>query len=195
MLVIAHRRNTLDQLSSTPASLGVEMDVRLRGDQLIVAHDPLQGGPALDAWLDAYEHALLVINVKEEGLEPLILPRLAARGIERFFLLDQSVPSLVRTVRAGEARCAVRVGDLDGTHLAVQLAGEARWAWCDGFDGFPLEPDVAVALRHAGYRLCLVSPELHGRPPEQIDAWRATVGAMGSPFAAVCTKLPDAWLR
>src|SRR5690606_4799679 len=86
VIVVAHRRNALADLDATPAALGVEVDVRATGDRLVVAHDPFEDGPDLDAWLDRYRHALLVVNTKEEGLAEHVLPRLAARGIEDFFL-------------------------------------------------------------------------------------------------------------
>lgn len=193
MIVVAHRRNSLEALAGTPSEQGVEMDVRIRGDRLVVAHDPFEDGADLDTWLDAYHHALLIVNVKEEGLEPLILPRLAARGIVAFFFLDQSFPFLMRTLRAGESRCAVRVSEYEHPATALALAGKAGWIWLDGFHGFPVSAEVARSLKDAGYRLCLVSPELHGRPEAEIPSHRAAADATGVVFDAVCTRVAAAW--
>lgn len=193
MQIISHRRNSLDALRSTPEHLGVEMDVRLRHGQLVVAHDPFEDGPDLDVWLDAYRHALLVVNVKEEGLEPHLLPRLARRGIERFFLLDQTFPTLMRTLRGGERRVAVRVSDLEGVETALRLAGRAAWVWLDGFERFPCSGEQISALRAAGYRLCLVSPELHGRDRSEVGPWRQRAHDTGAWGDAVCTRELSMW--
>jgi hypothetical protein len=193
MIVVAHRRNALEALRATPTDLGVEMDVRLRGDRLVVAHDPFEDGCDLDAWLDAYGHALLIVNVKEEGLERLMLPKLAARGIQAFFFLDQSFPFLMRTLRSGERRCAVRVSEHEHPATALSLADKADWVWLDGFYGFPVTSEVARSLQAAGYKICLVSPELHGRPESEIAAFQQAAADTGVVFDAVCTRAWSAW--
>lgn len=193
MIVVAHRRNTLAELAATPTHLGVEMDVRTRGDRLVVAHDPFQDGPDLADWLDRYEHRLLIVNVKEEGVEALVLPELARHGIAEFFLLDLTFPALHRTLVGGERRCAVRVSEFERLETAIALAGRAEWAWVDGFHGFPLDAAEAGRLASAGYRHCLVSPELHGRSVETLDPYRRAARASGLRADAVCTRLWDRW--
>lgn len=194
MIVVAHRRNALDALDATPPHLGVEVDVRESGGRLVVAHDPFSDGPALDAWLDRYRHRLLVVNTKEEGLVEHILPRLAVRGIEDFFFLGPPVPELLPHVEAGEARFSVRVSEVHHPGTALALASRVRWVWLDAFrDGFPISGEVARRLRAAGYRICLVSPELYGRAPAAITAYRAAAEATGVAFDAVCTRAWDAW--
>lgn len=193
MIVVAHRRNSLESLRATPTHLGVEMDVRIRGERLVVAHDPFEDGADLDEWLDAFGHALLIVNVKEEGLERLILPKLAARGIQDFFFLDQSFPFLMRTLRAGERRCAIRVSEHEHHATALSLADKAGWVWLDGFYGFPVTPDVARSLKAAGYRVCLVSPELHGRSEDEITSFQRAARDTGVEFDAVCTRSWTAW--
>ena len=193
MIVVAHRRNRIEDLIATPVELGVEMDVRIRGDRLVVAHDPFEDGADLHHWLDHFRHRLLIVNVKEEGLERHILRRLRAQSIEDFFFLDQSFPFLMRTLRGGEPRCAVRVSEYESVDTAMSLEGRAEWVWVDGFHGFPLAAPSARRLRDAGFRTCLVSPELHGRDAAEIPVYQAMARATGVPFDAVCTRQPEAW--
>lgn len=192
MIVVRHRVNTRAALEATDTRLGVEIDLRTRGGELVLRHDLLADGEPFLPWLDSYRHRLLVLNVKEEGIEDIVLPLLSARGIGEFFLLDQSFPFLVRTLRRGERRCAVRVSDLEDTGTALRLAGQAEWVWLDCFHGFPLPSAGLAILREAGYRLCLVSPELHsaGRTSE-IGAFRRAFGGLEAD--AVCTKMPEEW--
>ena len=102
MIVVAHRRNTLAERDATPPSLGVEIDVRVAHGRVVVTHDSVLGPPelsaslpTLDEWLVGYRGALLIVNVKEEGIEDVVrafhaftwtskkrsAPDLLARGI------------------------------------------------------------------------------------------------------------------
>jgi hypothetical protein len=194
MEIIAHRRNSRSELAGTPADLGVEIDVRTRGSDFILHHDPFSDGELLEHWLDHFRHGMLILNVKEEGLEERLVELMAARGIDRFFLLDQSFPFLVRTAARGERRCAVRVSEFESIETALSLAGRIDWVWVDCFTRFPLDGTAANKLSRAGFRLCLVSPELQGRPADtEIPALRRLLEAEGIEANAVCTKHPELW--
>ncbi|MFC3125974.1 phosphatidylinositol-specific phospholipase C/glycerophosphodiester phosphodiesterase family protein [Pseudoroseomonas globiformis] len=195
MISIAHRRNTLEQLAATPINQGVEVDLRSQGSRLIIHHDPFVAD-ALDfeEWLAAYRHRMLILNVKEEGLEDRLLELMKARGIEEFFFLDQSFPFLIRTAKRGERRCAVRVSEFETVETALSLAGQVDWIWVDCFTRFPLDRVQANRLKAAGMKLCLVSPELQGRTdPSEIAAMRALLTEQGIAAEAVCTKTPELW--
>ena len=51
MIVVRHRRNTSAQLQETPSTLGVEMDIRSEGGELIIHHDPFAPGELFDDWV------------------------------------------------------------------------------------------------------------------------------------------------
>ena len=193
MKIIRHRRNSLAELAATPREFGVEVDIRSRGDQLIIHHDPFVEGEAFDAWIATYAHGTLILNVKEEGLEERLLVLMARHGIEDFFFLDQSFPFLVRTARRGERRCAVRVSEYESLDTALSLAGMIDWAWVDCFTRFPLERSDADRLGRAGFKLCLVSPELQGQDPGEIVQMRELLAVRGISAEAVCTKEPGLW--
>ena len=194
MIRVAHRRNRVDELQATPPELGVEVDIRSQGERLVIHHDPFADGEDFDAWLAHYRHRLLILNVKEEGLESALLERMARRGIEEFFFLDQSFPFLVKTARAGERRCAVRVSEFESVETALSLAGQIRWVWVDCFTRFPLGAEEAARLADAGLELCLVSPELQGRDAQaEVPSLRRRLSDEGIAVAAVCTKRPDLW--
>lgn len=194
MIIVSHRRNTIEQLRATPHHHGAEVDIRSQGDRLIIHHDPFADGEDFEAWLENYRHRLLILNVKEEGLEQRLLALMAAKKIGDFFFLDQSFPFLVKTARAGEKRCAVRVSEFESIRMAEALAGLVSWIWVDCFTRFPITGTEAAHLQSFGFRLCLVSPELQGRPGEQsIPALRSLLVREGVKADAVCTKLPDLW--
>lgn len=194
MILVRHRRNTAEELRATPTEYGIELDLRSHGDRLIVHHDAFVDGEDFERWLDDYRHRLLILNVKEEGLEQRLIALMRERGIEDWFFLDQSFPFLIRTARAGESRCAVRVSEFESIDTALTLAGQVRWIWVDCFTRFPLDRTQADRLRAAGFALCLVSPELQGRDAAtEIPALRALLAREGIVADAVCTKEPDLW--
>ena len=88
----------------------------------------------------------------------------------------------------------MRVSEFESIDTALTLAGRIDWVWVDCFTRFPLETADAARLRDAGFKLCLVSPELQGRTdPVAIAAMRDEVAAKGIRIDAVCTKQPDLW--
>ncbi|MBT6472144.1 MAG: hypothetical protein HOK52_12925, partial [Candidatus Marinimicrobia bacterium] len=94
---ILHRVNTKGALLKTPKELGVEVDIRSKGNQLIMHHDPFQDGEDFEDWLGVYEHGILILNVKEEGLEGRLIELMSKYNIDDYFFLDQSFPFLVKT--------------------------------------------------------------------------------------------------
>jgi len=194
MKLISHRRNTLADLAETPCEYGVEVDIRSEGEKLIIHHDPFVAGESFDDWIDAYRHGTLILNVKEEGLEGRLIALMKEKGIADYFFLDQSFPFLFKWASAGERRCAVRVSEFESIETALTLAGRVDWTWIDCFTRFPLSHDDAVRLQQAGFRLCLVSPELQGRDADtEVPALVKLLRERDIRADAVCTKRPDLW--
>jgi hypothetical protein len=174
---------------------GVEVDIRSCGEQLIIHHDAFAAGGDFEEWLSAYHHGTLILNVKEEGLEARLLALMRARGISDFFFLDQSFPFLIKTTRAGETRCAVRVSEFESIDTALSLSRMADWVWVDCFNpGLWLNGADARRLQAAGFRLCLVSPELQGRTgADELNKVKIRLHDENIAMDAVCTKVPAQW--
>jgi len=194
MKLISHRRNTIQDLNSTPQKYGVEVDIRSCGEQLIIHHDPFVDGESFEDWIAAYQHGTLILNIKEEGLEGRLISLMQTHGIDDYFFLDQSFPFLVKWAKAGERHCAVRVSEFEVIETALTLAGKVDWVWVDCFNYFPLSHEDAQRLKNANFRLCLVSPELQGRDAEtEIPQLMQLLGERDIQADAVCTKRPDLW--
>lgn len=193
MLKIAHRVNTVEQLQATPKHYGVEMDLHGYGDRIVVHHDARTDAIDFERWLEAYDHAFVILNVKEEGIESRVRELVLARGIHSFFMLDLSFPALMKQSRAGEHRLAVRVSEYEPVEGALRLAGMADWVWLDQFKRFPIDRGDYDLLKAAGFRVCLVSPELQGRDAAEIGPQAAWLAAEGIVLDAVCTKRAELW--
>ena len=68
MKIIAHRINKSEQLKALPNEYGAEVDIRSKGNQLIIHHDPFSDGEDFEEWINHYKHDTLILNVKEEVL-------------------------------------------------------------------------------------------------------------------------------
>jgi hypothetical protein len=193
MQIVRHRRNTIEELKETPNHLGIEVDIRSEGEKLIVIHDPFIGGIDFVEWIAAYRHGLLILNTKEEGLEQRLLQHMKERNIDNFFFLDQSFPFLIKTARTGEKRCAVRISEYESLQTALALKGLIEWVWVDYFTHFPLSAEEIGQLKAAGFKLCLVSPELQGYDETHIARLKREMGLILGADDAVCTKRPELW--
>jgi hypothetical protein len=191
MLLIEHRVNTLAHLARVPVERGIEVDVRDYDGELRLAHDPLESGERLDDLLAACRHALVIFNVKCDGLEGRIMAVAARHRIENYFFLDVANPTLVGLARRGERRAAVRFSEYEPIEFALAFAGRVAWVWVDCFTRLPLEPENYARLREH-FKLCLVSPELQKHPREWIADFRARLAGM--PVDAVCSDYCEDWL-
>jgi hypothetical protein len=196
MEIIAHRRNTIAELRGTKREYGIEVDIRSEGERLIIHHEPLIGGEPFEDWINVYGHGTLILNVKEEGLEGSLIELMKTNGIEEYFFLDQSFPFLVKYSNLGERRCAVRISEFESIETALSLAGKVDWVWVDCFSRFPLNHADSQRLKLAGFKLCLVSPELQGRDASsEIPALASFLHEQEIQADAVCTKHPDIWVN
>lgn len=196
MRFFRHRVNRAAELGGVPPGFGVEIDLRsdvAAPGEIHLSHDPWARGDRLEEWLRAWKAGAargpVILNTKEDGLEERALELARRAGVEVLFL-DTALPTLVKWVRRGEgARFFVRVSAWEPVEALEEFRGKVRWAWVDCFDGQPLAPEVVARLR-PDFDVCLVSPELQGRPPEEIEGF----GALYRLASAVCTKQPERWI-
>ncbi len=194
MEIIIHRQNSLNDLLSLPTKYGAEIDIRSSGSKLILQHDPFIGGEDFLEWIQKYKHGTLILNLKEEGLESSLIKIMEAHGILNYFFLDQSFPFLLKFSEVCHGRSAVRVSEFESINTAINLAGKVKWVWIDCFNRFPLKFQDIQELKLLGYKLCLVSPELHGRASvDEIPKLMTHLFENNIFFDAVCTKYPRSW--
>jgi hypothetical protein len=188
---IIHRINTVSGLLGVPREFGVELDVRDFGGKLVLCHEPHRGGELFSDYCEKFDHALMVVDVKSEGVEEEALAVLEKSGIGNFFFLGLSFPSVVRLSGAGETRIAVRFSQYEPVEACLAARGMAEWAWVDTFTRLPLDRASCAKLKGAGFKTCLVCPERWGRP-QDIAAYRRRMERGGFETDAVMTSLAHA---
>ncbi len=189
-LKIKHRINTIEQLAATDKHIGVELDLRPYDDRIILHHDPFVPGEKFEDYLAHYHHSFIILNTKAEGMETRLLKMMEARNIQNFFFLDLSLPFLVKTIKAGCSKVAVRFSEYEPLEFVSKFEGKAEWVWIDCFSKNVLSEKVYDYLsRH--FKLCIVSPELQGHPLSWIDDFKSAF--RNFKIDAVCTKHPELW--
>ncbi len=190
MLYIRHRINTLQDLATVPPDMGIELDLRYEGSELILQHDPFKTGERFENLLRQYRHAWMILNVKTEGIEDQVLSLLAKYGVTNYFFLDISFPALIKLVKKGENKIAVRFSEYEPMEQCLALKDKVTWVWIDCFNDLPLNRRNHAELKKH-FQLCLVSPELEGHPKEKIIEFKKKLAEC--PVDAICTKYPELW--
>ena len=191
-MFIAHRVNQLDETVAAEvfgAADGIEFDIRDTGGDIVVQHDPFLGGQLFTDFLKfCPSNKFYIVNVKSEGIERRAIADLEAHGIMQFFLLDCSIPMMVRLGKEGERRLAVRFSEYESLATVGVMASFVSWVWVDVFTQLPLTSFVETFLRNRGLKLCLVSPELQGQQ-EKVVEYKTLLAKRGVTIDAVCSKL------
>ena len=193
MKIYCHRVNTISALQKIEPTHGVEIDLRTQGGKLILSHDPFVEGELFSEWLKYWRGQSLILNVKEDSLENSVLEHLLQLGITDFFFLDQSYPSIRRTINMGVTKVATRVSDFED--LETSLKSGSDWVWLDSFSGnWEYLGEAVPALNKNGQKTCLVSPELQ-RPDSAAELifLQELIEKRNFEIFSVCTKLPGKW--
>lgn len=159
MIIVRHRVNTLRDLRATPSHIGVEVDIRPYGKGLVLHHDPFRKGEPLGPFLDACNHALVILNVKGEGIERRVIEMAEERGIRNYFLLDVTFPFIIKCVEQGATKLALRFSEYESIDTCLALKGKVEWVFVDNFTHLPVDQRAFERLGNY-FKLCVVSPEL-----------------------------------
>ncbi len=188
MEFIAHRINTIKELKQVPKEFGVEVDLRDYGKRLVLQHDPFKSGEDFADYLKHYRHGTLILNIKSERIEYKVLELMKRYKIKEYFFLDNSFPMINALIKARENKIAVRFSEFESLDTILTLERKVRWVWVDCFTKLPINKKNFTQLKKAGFKLCLVSPELQGRPKD-IRKYRNFLDKERIFFDAICTKL------
>lgn len=174
MQIIIHRVNKIEQLKEIPQKYGVEIDVRGDVEKMLLNHDPIDNPEKydeLEAYLQNFNHAFIIFNIKEAGYEQKIINLAEKYNISKnkYFLLDVEFPYLYRATRKeGIREIAVRYSEAEPIEAAEAQIIDSRplldWVWIDTNTILPLNKDIVRRLK--SFKTCLVCPERWGRPQD-----------------------------
>jgi hypothetical protein len=181
-------------LGALRSGFSIETDIRDFGRNPVISHDPTENSeyPLLDFLLSASElienEALVALNVKSDGLIPLLSAELEVlRGIRHFFF-DMSFPESLKYMRE-EMSVATRISEYESPALNAGASPLVEAIWVDSFDSDWWNLADLHRFGGLGSKIVIVSPELHGRDPKEV--WRIFSGEVSQqPNWYICTDHP-----
>ena len=194
MLIIKHRINTSNQLKIVSKDFGVEIDLRSYKNEIYLHHDPFKKGELFTTWIKSYNHKLIVLNVKEEGLENKILKILKKNKIKNYFFHDQTFSSLLKS--KNKINVSLRYSEYEGLKKTNELFDKIKWLWIDNFNEIKLKKKFYLFLKKKKVKICIVSPELVNKNRlNEIKKLFLYFKRNNFFIDAVCTKNPEIWMK
>jgi hypothetical protein len=188
MEYIAHRINTIEELKKVPKEFGVELDLRDYGERLILQHDPFINGEDFEEYLKHYEHGTMILNIKSERIEYKVLELIQMYNIKKYFFLDSSFPMIYLLSKSGEKNIALRFSEFEGIDTILNMKNKVDWIWVDCFTKLPITSKNYQLLKDAGFKFCLVSPELQSQV-EKLEEYKIYLDDNKIVFDMICTKV------
>ena len=194
MIIIKHRVNNSKVLRRLNNNYGVEIDLRSKNKSIYLHHDPYIKGELFSKWIKYYNHKLLVLNVKEEGLENQILKILKKNKIKNFFFHDQTFSTVLKNMH--KTNVSIRFSEYEDLKKINILFNKIKWLWVDNFTEISLRKKFYDFLKKKKVKICIVSPELvQKKRIEEINKIILKLKKNNFKIDAVCTKKPKLWLK
>lgn len=202
MVIISHRGHWITEKEKNTETAfkraflggyGLETDIRDHNEKIVISHDmPAGDCYTLEQLLRLYNkvkaQGVLALNVKADTLQGPLKLLLKKHKIKNYFVFDMSIPDAIVYIRQG-FKVFQRQSEYEEK---ICFHKEARGIWLDEFDSHWISNKVIEGHIQGGKDVCIVSPELHGRPYEK--AWKQyktlkVKQARGKVF--LCTDYPD----
>jgi hypothetical protein len=199
MMTISHRgywkhsaeKNSVAAFTrSFELGMGTETDIRDHCAELVIAHDmPVGNEITLTQFLALLREQCLplALNIKADGLATKIKSVMLNYCRDNWFVFDMSVPEMRAHLACGNPVYA-RVSEVEPEPVYYD---EISGIWLDAFnsDGWQLER-ISSWLEH-DKRVCLVSPELHGRDHQALWHYLREAPFIADSRFMLCTDYPE----
>lgn len=153
-------------INSLQRGYGIETDIRDYEGELVIAHDIPKGRDKqfyIDDFFSLYKkygnNQTLALNIKSDGLSLSLKEKLLKYEIDNYFVFDMSVPDMVHYQKQNLI-FFTRHSDIEHSPCMLQ---ESSGVWLDEFFSNWISEEVLKKYHKDNKRLCIVSPELHGR--------------------------------
>ncbi|MDB2370100.1 hypothetical protein N9W24_01090 [Gammaproteobacteria bacterium] len=201
--IISHRgywkntnqQNTLASFSqSFQSGFGVETDIRDYNGMLVISHDiPKKENKLirLDHFFELYKQSdcevPLALNIKSDGLSLPLKEQLTKYEIQNYFVFDMSVPDMLNYLKCS-LNCYTRQSEIE---ITPALYNDSMGVWLDEFYSDWITEDLIIKHIQNKKRVCIVSPELHGR--SYAEEWKKYKSIFQRNFSldiTICTDYP-----
>jgi hypothetical protein len=187
-LFICHRINKSSLLCNVNHNQGIELDLRDKNNNIILAHEPFDTGELFEDFLKTYDKDLIILNIKSERIEYKVLQLLKKYNVQKYFFLDSSFPMIYNLNKNNEHNIAIRFSEFESIESVGLVKNMIKWVWIDCFNIFPLDLKSYEKIKEFGLKICLVSPELQGHNIERIKEFKEIIKNNNFQIDAICTK-------
>ena len=202
MKIIAHRGfwNSSEEKNSLIAinrafrnNFGIETDIRDYMGKLVISHNVADDNSILvedvfKSYIDNSCETILALNVKADGIQCLLKPLLDKYQIKNYFLFDMSIPELVVNEKE-HLKYFTRYSDIENECV---MYDKSYGIWLDAFyDDKFMSVDKIMQFVKDNKKVCIVSPELHGKDYRKLWAEMKKNGIQNNELVILCTDKPD----
>ena len=172
--------------------MGIETDLRDYNGKLVISHDVANDtSPLAEEMFKMYRdlglNVQLALNVKADGIQKMLGELLEHYQIKNYFLFDMSVPELVVNDARG-LYYYTRNSDIESDCVMYQ---RASGVWVDYFyDDLWLNEQVLAKHINQKKKVCIVSPELHGKDYKQLWKLLKDTGLYENELVTLCSDRP-----
>lgn len=170
-------------IKSIDLGFSVEIDIREQNGKVVISHD-IALNKSCPSFMDFFPNtSRFAVNLKSDGLIPLINRNLLEES--DYFFFDGSIPEIFKYKKEG-FKTAVRLSEYE-----KQVPWVSNIIWLDSFHSDWWLNTKTLDMYSEKSELVIVSPELHGRPPEK--AWENIANKIrsGNKNLSICTDYPE----
>lgn len=172
---------------------GTETDIRDYCGHLVISHDiPNEKSITVERFFQIYKSyhidLPLALNIKADGLQVLLLDLLKKYAINSYFVFDMAVPDGILYVRH-RMNVFTRQSEYEEQPSFYK---DAEGIWLDEFHKHWIDSRVLQQHISAGKKVCIVSPDLHGR--DYLAEWseyKDIAAASKGGQIMLCTDYPE----
>lgn len=172
---------------------GTETDFRDLNGEIVISHDMAEEKcMRAEEFFEIYNshscEGTLALNVKSDGLQIKMMDLLKKYNIKNYFLFDMSIPDYLKSVNH-EFKCYARESEYEV--LTDAILKTCQGIWFDYFHSFDFKGARIRELLDMDLKVCLVSPDLHGKDPRSY--WESLIDQKFhlEENLIICTDIPE----
>jgi hypothetical protein len=172
---------------------GTETDIRDYRDKLVISHNIAnQDCISVESFFELYcrfdKRLPLALNIKADGLQQGLKALLKKYEIENYFVFDMSVPDGLGYLQQG-FKVFTRQSEYEREPSFYE---HADGVWLDEFHGCWFDKSVIAEHINKGKKVCIVSPEIHGRENQsEWDDYKTIDEKLNDGKLMICTDRPE----
>lgn len=192
MIIFEHEKNRPDFLKYVKKENGLYLSIRFYKNEIVLSEDynDLKSSCLLKDWLKFYDHGPIIFNIKENGLEDILLKKYSDIN---FLLTGLDTNSMLELGRKGEKRFMIPVSDLEEGVLLKRMKKIGSSLLLKFYASF-IDLDTIEEIRKVNLPIYFVSPEVNG-------SWEISAKANNLNFflennielSGIITKTPLLW--